>query len=233
MDSIFVIVGNFSEQAEYERLLAILLQGYSVTKRWQVSSAHKFVLCCYYKKASLENNTSTLVSKNELSTSAEGDNIKPNVIAVARIDNKAALLQDRGIDKSSTLGDADFLQACYSYFGANFCQKLEGDFCYALWDDDQSQLHLARNTFNTRSLYYLPLKGALFIACDAKILSRHPDISVTVNKTAVLQWLRKVAASFAKAQKPLAKAHVHISTKLREDATALQLQFAADGVCTT
>ena len=189
MDNIFVIVGNLSEQAEYERLLAILLQGYCVTKRWQASSAHKFVLCCYYKKESVENSIAIIGSNNGQNTFAEGGNTPLNVIAVTRIDNKEALLQDLNVDKSSILGDADFLQACYLYFGADFCKKLDGEFCYALWDDDHSQLHLSRNTFNTRSLYYLPLNGALIVACDAKILSRHPDINVTVNKTSVLQWL--------------------------------------------
>ena len=189
MDSIFVIVGNLPEQLHYERLLTVLLRGHRITKRWQVCSTHKFVLCCHYKKASLEHNTTKIVTGNGLYTSPECDNTKPKGIAVARIDNKAALLQDLTIDNPSALCDAAFFQACYVNWGADFCKQLEGDFCYALWDDDMSQLHLARNTFNTRSLYYLPLNGALFVACDAKILSRHPDLNVTVNKSAVLKWL--------------------------------------------
>jgi asparagine synthase (glutamine-hydrolysing) len=189
MDSIFVIVGNLSEQIKYERYLAVLFKDYSVTRCWQASSEHKFVLFCFYKKDSLGNNSAKLVSHNRLSTFAEGDNTTSNVIAVTRIDNKAALLQDLGIDKPSTLDDADILQTCYSHFGADFCKKLDGDFCYALWDDVHSQFHLARNIFNSRSLYYLPINGALFVACDAKILSRHPDINVTINQTSVLQWL--------------------------------------------
>jgi asparagine synthase (glutamine-hydrolysing) len=189
MDSIFVIVGHLSEKSQYERLLAVLLNGYSITKRWQVCSAHKFVLCCQYKKESLEINTAPLVTQNEPMLSAEGNSTKPSVIAVTRINNKATLAQHLGIDKHSILGSADLFQACYSYWGAEFCKKLEGDFCYALWDDVKTQLHLARNTFNARSLYYLSLNGAFFVACDAKILSRHPDVNVTVNRTSVLQWL--------------------------------------------
>ena len=189
MDSIFIIVGNLSEQLHYERLLRVLLRGYRITKRWEVCSAHKFVLFCYYKKGSIEDNTAKIVSKSALNTLVKGDKIKPNTIAIARINNKEALLQDLSINKPENLENSAFLHACYFNWGADFCKQLEGDFCYALWDEDKTQLHLARNTFNARSLYYLSLNNAVFVACDAKILSRHPDINVTVNKTAVLQWL--------------------------------------------
>ncbi|MFT5311941.1 MAG: asparagine synthase (glutamine-hydrolyzing) [Paraglaciecola sp.] len=187
MDSIFAIVGRLSEQQEYERTMALMLEGYNITQCYSLSSAHTFVLFCTYTK-----NPSQAPAQQIITSPTRGNNTaRVEGVAVARLDNKDTLVGHFKHDSLLTenLDDLSVLRHCYQQWGADFCKKLEGDFCYALWDDDKTQLHLARNTFNARSLYYLPLGGALFVACDAKILSRHPNIKLTLNKTAVLQWL--------------------------------------------
>jgi asparagine synthase (glutamine-hydrolysing) len=193
MDNVFAIIGRLEEQQEYQHLLALMCKDYNITQCWQVSSLKKCVLFCTYTKHSTPQVSLSNPSTTVYSHKPEHD----NVLSIARIDNKPALTQgfklnegfseDQDLDEGQN--DGTFLQHCYQQWGADFCKKLEGDYCYALWDEQNTQLHLARNTFNARSLYYLGVNDALFVASDAKILSGHPDINVTVNKKAVLQWL--------------------------------------------
>lgn len=202
MDKFFAIIGQLGDQQQNERLLERMCSGYQITQRWQVASAHKSVLFCRYSGSAHQANGHV---QNDIAahTPAKGD----SVMSLSRIDNIAAVAQQFGasfeqnkdtFDKDKQTfdspsfdqdKDAAFIYNCYAKWGAEFCTKLEGDFCYALWDEHNSQLHLARNAFNARSLYYLNLNNSLFVACDAKLLSQHPDVKMTVNKTAVLQWL--------------------------------------------
>ena len=201
MDKIFAIVGQLCDQEKNERLLDLMCADYKITQRWQVASTHKSVLFCRYTSAVKQANGNTvdgLIVPN--ATQQSRLTASEHVMSMSRIDNKAALAQhftadideDKYVFDSPNIEqdkDATLINKCYTNWGAEFCTKLEGDFCYALWDEHNSQLHIARNAFNTRSLYYLTLHNSFFVACDAKLLSQHPDLDVTVNKTAVLQWL--------------------------------------------
>ena len=196
MDKIFAIIGQLGEQQKNERLLAHMCRGYKITKRWQIASTNKSVLFCRYTTSSEPQASSHVKNDLVVHTSAPHD----HVMSLSRIDNKAAVakhfMQDFVQDKHAfedsgckDNNDAAFIHHCYNKWDGEFCNRLEGDFCYALWDEQNNEMHIGRNAFNARSLYYITLNNSLFVACDAKLLSQHPDIKVTVNKTAVLQWL--------------------------------------------
>jgi asparagine synthase (glutamine-hydrolysing) len=203
MDKFFAIIGQLGDQAQNERLLGLMCHGYQITQRWQVASTHKSVLFCRYTTLSAQQANGHVQNDLVAHTAAEGD----SVMSLSRIDNMAAVAQqfvadfeqDKDIFDTNKQAfnnpsfaqdkDATFIEQCYAKWGAEFCTRLEGDFSYVLWDEHNSQLHMARNAFNARSLYTLTLNNSLFVACDAKLLSQHPDVKVTVNKTAVLQWL--------------------------------------------
>ena len=196
MDKFFAIIGQLGDREQNERLLDRMCSGYRITQRWQVASAHKSVLFCRYSTLSAQQANGHVQNDLAAHTPAKG----VNTMSLSRFDNKATVVEhfaadfEQNKDTFDSSGfdqdkDAAFIHHCYAKWGAEFCTKLEGDFCYALWDEHNSQLHLARNAFNAQSLYYLTVNNSLFVACDAKLLSQHPDINITVNKSAVLQWL--------------------------------------------
>lgn len=146
-------------------------------------------------------------TENPSVTFVEKENIKTphlhnhNLLAVhySRIDNKEDIVSNKGdVKKTDTCftdnnnhndNDDNFFKHAYTLYKEDLPKKLKGNFSYIIWDNAQQELHAAIDAFSARSLFYMQLGDAFFIASDARVLANHPNISLTVNKKAVAQWL--------------------------------------------
>lgn len=77
--------------------------------------------------------------------------------ADARIDNREellALLGDGPGGRQAGVSDAGLILAAYRELGEGFCERLLGDFAFALWDGRRRRLLLARDALAMRQLFY-------------------------------------------------------------------------------
>jgi len=64
-------------------------------------------------------------------------------------------------------------------------QKIRGMFAFALWDENQQQLFLARDRFGIKPLYYAEHAGRLYFASEIKAILARSDFPRRVNFTAL------------------------------------------------
>jgi len=55
--------------------------------------------------------------------------------------------------------DTEVILKSYRQWGMDCVNHFEGMFAFAIWDDDQQQLLIARDRFGIKPLYYAPVRG--------------------------------------------------------------------------
>ncbi len=68
-------------------------------------------------------------------------------------------------------------------------RKMRGMFAFALWDEKQQQLFLARDRFGIKPLYYAAEQGRLYFASEIKAILTHPNFPRRVNLPALQAML--------------------------------------------
>jgi asparagine synthetase B (glutamine-hydrolysing) len=115
------------------------------------------------------------------------------IVGFHRVDNKKTLLSLCGAGKDDVSGDNmpddEVLLRAYQLLGAECFAKVKGNFQSILWDEGSQRLCAALDPFSGRSLFYLKLNDMFCVASDAKTLAQVANITPTVNKAAVSQWL--------------------------------------------
>jgi len=69
-------------------------------------------------------------------------------------------------------------------------QRFEGMFAFALWDRAQRRLHLARDRFGEKPLFYGWLGSTLVFASELKALRAHPEWRGTVDRSVLALYFR-------------------------------------------
>ena len=89
-----------------------------------------------------------------------------------------------------TQSDTEVLLNAYIAWGLECLQHLNGMFAFAIWDDVDKRLFLARDRLGEKPLYYSRLAGGgIVFASELKALRRHPAVSRRINPRAVSQFL--------------------------------------------
>ena len=86
-----------------------------------------------------------------------------------------------------THSDTEVLLHLYEEKGPQFLDDLNGDFAFALWDERQQRLMLARDRMGVRPLFYAEHEGTLFFASEIKALLAVPGIDAAVDPVALDQ----------------------------------------------
>jgi asparagine synthase (glutamine-hydrolysing) len=107
------------------------------------------------------------------------------ITADARIDNRAELFSQLGIDstRQSGMPDSQLILQAYLKWG-EFCPKyLYGAFAFAIWDNRSQRLFCARDQIGVKSLFYHQGKSFFAFATELKGLLATPEIPQEVSET--------------------------------------------------
>ncbi len=93
-----------------------------------------------------------------------------------------------------TKSDTEVIVHGYEQWGLDCVKRFNGIFAFALWDERQQRLVLARDHFGVKPLYYTRVGNTLLFASEIKALLIHPECrrEVDVNSLGLLFTLRYV-----------------------------------------
>ena len=95
------------------------------------------------------------------------------------------ILQSRG-HRFRTNSDTEAIVHAYEEFGASCVNYLRGMFAFAIWNDRQKKLFIARDRVGKKPLYYSVTRGGtLVFGSELKSLLEHPDIERNINPQAL------------------------------------------------
>jgi asparagine synthase (glutamine-hydrolysing) len=96
-----------------------------------------------------------------------------------------AQLQSRG-HRFVTNSDTETIVHAYEEFGPACVEQLRGMFAFAIWDDREKQIFIARDRVGKKPLYYTVTKrGSLVFGSELKSLLEHPEVERRVNPQAL------------------------------------------------
>ena len=94
-------------------------------------------------------------------------------------------LQSRG-HRFRTNSDTETIVHAYEEFGASCVNHLRGMFAFAIWDDREKKLFIARDRVGKKPLYYSVTRGGtLVFGSELKSLLEHPDVERNMNPQAL------------------------------------------------
>ncbi|HEY7333388.1 MAG TPA: asparagine synthase (glutamine-hydrolyzing) [Bryobacteraceae bacterium] len=97
------------------------------------------------------------------------------------------LLQAKG-HVFSTATDTEVIVHLYEEYETRCVDHLRGMFAFALWDERQKQLLLARDRIGIKPLYYTVADGRLLFASELKAILQLPEVERRLNWSAVAHY---------------------------------------------
>ena len=85
--------------------------------------------------------------------------------------------------KSST--DTEVLLNCYQEYGKDCLKLLNGMFAFAIYDDKNKKIFLARDRIGIKPLYYYHTKDKFIFASEIKAILTNPEIKKEVDKSSL------------------------------------------------
>jgi asparagine synthase (glutamine-hydrolysing) len=85
--------------------------------------------------------------------------------------------------------DTEVIVHAYEEWGDECVARFNGMFAFALWDDRQKRLLLARDRLGVKPLAYVRRGGRLWFASEVKSLLEDPTITREVNREAIVGYL--------------------------------------------
>lgn len=97
-------------------------------------------------------------------------------------------LEKKGIT-FSTECDTEVVLASYIVYGEECPEYLNGIFAFAIIDEKENKVFLARDRFGVKPFFYTKLGSTLLIASEIKAILKHPDMSAKIDKEGLWQLL--------------------------------------------
>ncbi len=86
----------------------------------------------------------------------------------------------------STIGDTETIIYAWAQWGPACVERLRGMFAFAIWDQEQDLLFIARDRLGIKPFYYSLLDDGQFIfGSELKVLKQHPQCSREIDPKAV------------------------------------------------
>jgi asparagine synthase (glutamine-hydrolysing) len=86
--------------------------------------------------------------------------------------------------------DTEVILAAYEQWGLSAVERFRGMFAFAIWDGRQRQLHLCRDRFGVKPLYYSVRNGAVAFASESKGLNLAGHTSRTVDPLSIAEFVQ-------------------------------------------
>ena len=102
-------------------------------------------------------------------------------------------LQARG-HKFRSKTDTEVVIHLYEEYGVECVQRMRGMFAFAIWDESQQRLFLARDRLGVKPLYYTFAPDMFLFASEIKCLLAHPRLVRAVNAEAFYHFLTFLTA---------------------------------------
>ncbi len=83
--------------------------------------------------------------------------------------------------------DTEALLVSYLEWGPQCVDYLNGIFAFAVWDQTQKQLFIARDRMGVKPLFYTQSEGSLIFGSEIKALLAHPKVDPVVDQTGLLE----------------------------------------------
>ncbi|WP_321396155.1 asparagine synthase (glutamine-hydrolyzing) [Emcibacter sp.] len=101
-------------------------------------------------------------------------------------------LTSRGA-RFATKSDSEIILHLYPRFGLEeTLRRLRGEFAFALYDEKEDALHLVRDRFGVKPLYYHASDDGVVFGSEVKVVMAHPDVPRSFNNEGVLHQLMQV-----------------------------------------
>jgi asparagine synthase (glutamine-hydrolysing) len=85
--------------------------------------------------------------------------------------------------------DTEVLLRAYQHWGCGAVRRLRGMFAFAIWDERNQRLFLARDRFGEKPLFLYESGGAVYFASEIKALLRVPSVRRAVDLESVSDYL--------------------------------------------
>ena len=96
------------------------------------------------------------------------------------------ILIRRGFEFSGH-SDTEVLLKAYVYYGQDVLKYLNGIFAFAIWNEREKELFLARDHFGIKPLYYTIKNGNFIFASEIKAILKHPDVKPQIDDTGICE----------------------------------------------
>jgi len=88
-----------------------------------------------------------------------------------------------------TKSDTEVIIHAYEEYGTNCLKHFIGMFAFALWDEKNNMLFLARDRLGIKPLYYIILPNEFIFASEIKAIIKHPKIQKEIDWKALSDYL--------------------------------------------
>lgn len=106
-----------------------------------------------------------------------------------RLDYRRDLCKKLNINETLDITDTYLVVLSYALYGEKFLNMLEGDFAFAIWDEENARLILARDRAGNRNLYYYTNGETLIWASEIKQILLHSEVPRNLNRRYIERFL--------------------------------------------
>ena len=107
----------------------------------------------------------------------------------ARLDEPGEVAVSLGLGGEGRSGDAALVAAACERWGAGAALRLNGSFAFALWDEKERRLTLARDALGTRSLFYVEHPRYILFASTLQSLLALPETPRDLDELVLAQYM--------------------------------------------
>jgi asparagine synthase (glutamine-hydrolysing) len=86
-----------------------------------------------------------------------------------------------------TESDTEVLLNAYLEYGSDCLNRLNGQFVFAIWNNENKELFLARDRVGIRPLFYTRINNNFIFGSEIKTLFEHPDVKAEIDPVAMSQ----------------------------------------------
>lgn len=116
------------------------------------------------------------------------------LIADARLIAGEDVARALGIGKDhQAISDSALILAAWQRWGEQALDRLDGEFCFALWETAKKRLTLVRDHLGTRPVYYASWGGGLAFSTSLSGLVRLPQVDTRLDDYAIADFLACIA----------------------------------------